>query len=180
LEEEMSDKYFLTELTSIFSGESENTIPEEEYFRKLLFQVELHSSYILTNELILKIFRNSLTSKPTEFDITWNALEEPGFSSNSEKVASIDELENLKNTIKFFVSDLRRLGDEVLKNPHRGLGVRSSVGSQWYNFDICSIIYAYENFCYDSSNTDIEDSNNKNTYSWNDISNILLAGKEYE
>ncbi|GAA4276179.1 hypothetical protein [Aquimarina mytili] len=173
---------FLNELKGIVQGQIENIVPEEEYYRKLLYQVELHSTEKPTAELLLKIFKDSLDSEPVEFDTNWNNLTEPEPFPDFQKMSAEDELILTKNTIKFFVSDLRRLGTKVLQDPHRGLGVTSSIGSRWYNFDICSIVYAYDSFCEDSLviSSDVEESNDNSDYSWGEISSILVFGKEYE
>jgi len=175
----MNYRDFLNELKSILHEQNKNITPEEEYYRKLLFQVELSSSKKPSAELILNIFKNSLISKPVEFDISWYKLPEPELFPDFEKMSIEDELKFTKDTIKFFISDLRRLGNKVLQDSNRGLGITSSIGSRWYNYDIISIIYGYESF-YDDNSSIAEESGDGNDYSWTEISSILLFGKAYE
>jgi hypothetical protein len=170
---------FLEELKTIVKGVDEYNIPEEEYFRKLLFQVELNSTKKVTAELLLTIFKTSFTSESIQFHISWNSIEEPALFADYENMSIDEELEFTKNTLRFFISDLRRLGAKVLKDPHRGLGLTSSSGTRWYNFDITSIIYGWDGFCNDSSENSSENTD-EYIYSWCDISDILLFGKGYE
>ncbi len=173
---------FIDKLESIFLGQHNNIIPEEKYFRKLLYQLELHSSEQPTATLILEIFENSLHSEAVEFEDEWNKLSEPELFHEQDEASIEEELELAKNTIKFMIADLRRLGDKVLKDPHRGLGITSPKGASWYNFDICSIVYGYSGFCFDALETSgsVEEPDEIQSYSWNDISDILLIGKGYE
>lgn len=170
---------FLEELKTIVQGVAEYTIPEEEYFRKLLFQVALNSGKKVTAALLLTIFKTSFTSESVQFDRSWNSIEEPALFTDAAQMSSKEELEFTKNTLRFFIADLRRLGDKALKDPHRGLGLTSSSGTRWYNFDITSIVYGWDSFCNDSSGNSSENTN-EYIYSWCDISDILLFGKGYE
>ncbi|MGH1384629.1 hypothetical protein [Kordia sp.] len=170
---------FLEELKILVQGVDEYNIPEEEYFRKLLFQVELNAAKNVTANLLLAIFKESFTSESVQFDENWNSIEEPALFTDAAQMSNKEELEFTKNTLRFFISDLRRLGDKVLKDPHRGFGLTSSSGAKWYNFDITSIVYGWDSFCNDSSGTSAENSN-ECIYSWCDISDILVFGKGYE
>ena len=170
---------FLDKLDSILR-EKHNPIPEEEYFRRLLFQVELNSSEQVTPNLLLNIFKKSLTSiKSIKFNEDWNKLKEAEFFPDFKNMSAKDNLDFTKKTIQFFVADLRRLGDKVLKDPYRGYGVTSSSGCRWYNYDIYSIFNGWYSFCNDSNGISNENKS-EYVYLWSDISDILLFGKGYE
>lgn len=170
---------FLEELKILVQGVDEYNIPEEAYYRKLLFQVELNAAKNVTADLLLHIFKESFSSKSVQFDENWNTIEEPPLFADDKDRSLEEELEFTKNTLRFFIADLRRLGVRALKDPHRGFGLTSSSGAKWYNFDITSIVYGWDSFCNDSSGTSAENSN-ECIYSWCDISDILVFGKSYE
>lgn len=170
---------FLNKLDSILSGEY-NYTSEEEYFRRLLFQVEINSNKKVTSLLLLNIFKESLTSsKVINFNNDWNNLNEPELFPDFESMSTKENLEFTKETIRFFIADLRRLGDKVLKDPHRGLGVTSSSGCRWYNYDISTIFNGWYSFYYDAAEIATEIAT-ETVYSWSDISDILMFGKGYE
>ena len=173
---------FLEELKIIVQGEYKNSIPEEEYYRKLLFQVELNATKNVTADLLLHVFKESFTSEPIQFDKSWNNIIEMNFFINYDDMSTTERLAFTKNMIRFFIADLRRLGEKALKDPHRGFGLTSSSGTRWYNFDIAEVVFGWERFYSDGvSRTDeTEESMEEEIYFWTDIADILLLGKGYE
>jgi len=175
----MSHDQFLAELMDIFAEQYGKTIPEERYYRKLLSQLEKNSTETLSGKIILQIFRDSLNAEPIDFDKRWNEISESTLLSKAENLPVEKELELAKNTVRFFVAELRQLGTSVLSDPHRGLGVTSRSGSRWYNFDITSVVAGYAEFCNDAMSVSVKTAKPV-TFSWNEISDILLFGKGYE
>ncbi|WP_298514505.1 hypothetical protein [uncultured Kordia sp.] len=173
---------FLERLETIVYAEDVTSIPIEEYYRKLLFQVELNATEKVTAKLLLHIFKMSFTSEPIQFDNNWNNLVEIDFFVNYDDMSNEERLEFTKNLIRFFSADLRRLGEKVLKDPYRGLGISSSSGARWYNFDIAEVVSGWERFYKDSVSTahETEENMEEENYFWTDIADILLTGKGYE
>ena len=179
MDAKMEYDIFLNQLESILAGE-QNYTSEEEYFRRLLFQVELNSSEQVTPQLLLNVFEKSLTSsEATKFNEDWNNLEEPELFPDFDSMSAQENFDFTKNTIRFFVADLRRLGDKVLKDPYRGYGITSSSGCRWFNYDIISVFNGWYSFYNDSVEINAEN-NSELVYLWSDISDILLFGKGYE
>ena len=178
--QEMTFSDFLTRLYETIPHRGEYTNSSEEYFRQLLFQVELHSNRKVTGALLIKIFKNSFFSESVPFNEKWNDLKEPNIPY-SQKMSNHIQLEHLKNTIRFFIADLRRMGHKTLKNPYRGYGVTSPSGATWYSFNIGSIVNQFISFINDSSaNTANTEESKVVVFYWTDISQILLIGKGYE
>ncbi|WP_420573212.1 hypothetical protein [Kordia sp.] len=170
----------MEQLNAIVQGVHAHNIPEETYFRKLLFQVMLNTGNEVTATLLLDIFKKSFTSEAIIFDEKWNRIEEPLPFQDTTMMNTNEAFEFTINTIQFLIADLRRLGNKVLNDPNRGFGVSSSVGTRWYNFDITAIVDGWNGFYATGSDISTKDTTNTSEYTWCDIADILLIGKGYE
>lgn len=149
-------------------------IPDlEEYLRSLWLLVSQGKSKTLTCEQAAIWFDGAFKTLPPPLEESWFKI------PNVEKEIFLN-FHDWEKLILFQIADLRRMKQaEMLDDPHKWLGIRSTTGESWYNFHPldyleCGVRGVIDNIECGSLK------NKTDEFSWQAFSVILVCGQIYE
>jgi len=124
--------YELRDLVELMLEEPETDCGRslEQYLRALWYLVQEHQTTDITYDWVATALRRSFSVDPAPFEVSWLDYTDPPDEGQVR-----DDFEFLRRTVLFQIADLRRMAGRQLNDPYRELGVQSSTGSTWYNFE---------------------------------------------
>lgn len=169
-------------------SESYQNIDLEEYLLSVFGNVLNQKNKKLTFELALKIFADSFTTKPVQFQEDWLEIENSPDSNrmsqkftNPENSSAVDKTNNSTiygidytiEVIKFQVAELHKMRGKQLENENRYFGIPSETGNYWYNFDPFGNLEC-------GVRCMIDNGENYEKLDWSFIGDVLENGRIYE